>query len=701
MDAPTSGFPRASPSDVPGHALPRALVAAAALLVAAVLLARTAGHDWFGAERPWWANPYGVDQLAARDAAHLVEAPRADPDQPLARASHRLALALGAESPSRHRLWSVLLFAATGVLLYGALARLGVRRSTAAAASLLVLVHPLALEPVVWISMRGRVLAAALAAAALWCWSGGARARSAGALAFVLALASHPLAAPVPLLFAAIDRAARRSVLPALGLGVLAAGAVGLAWSSATTVELGWTTRSLHAAGAPWRHLAHAFVPGRLAIEYPHPALTSPSLAPGLAGWIALVASLAAARVAWRRASGSSVLPVRELAAGWAWFASASTVAALLPYGGSLAPDRDALLALPGLCLAAAGAIDLATRPLGRVARRTWIGATAALVAGLASASWRVAADWQDTTRVAERALASSPDNFLAARRLGHELIRRGKLTRATDVFRSVLDTHPDDAPAYRGLGIVALRHQRSGDALPHLARAVELDGGTPESSFWLATAYLRRGDASSLEPTATYFGAAVEAAPRFLRARTRLAVALVSLGQYARAREHAYRALALEPDSSEAREAHLALGLAAEREGDTRGALAHYERALAADGDYAEALSNLGRLLFVHGDQERALAVLERGCFLHPLYPDVLFQTATAYRGLSRLEDAVLHYRRTLNENPRHMRALVGLGRTHLELGHPAQARKLARAALAINPEHARALQLLREAEQ
>jgi tetratricopeptide (TPR) repeat protein len=448
-------------------------------------------------------------------------------------------------------------------------------------------------------------------------------------------------------------------------------------------VELSPAARLFHAPLALLGQLRHALLPDGLSFSNAHPALgpDAPGVASAGAAW-ALVLVLAAVLVREvRRRPGSRSAPLVQLGLGW--FVLAGLTGALLPYGDALGPDRDAYLATPGFFLAL-GAAVLATLEVA-------VGSLFVFLP-LAVASRLQLGVWRDTEHLTRHALAQDPEDPVARRVRGHDLLRRGKLTAATEAFEAVLARRPDDAGALLGLGIVAIRRPLLDRAEEAYLRALEVHPDQGELHARLGEVLQRRGDQASLVRAQEHFAAATRHAPTHLRAWTRRAVVEATLGRPDEARASAAAALALEPA---AREAWLARGMAAEQEGDPDGAIEHYRGALAIERDYAEPLTNIGRLLLDRGDVEGALVTLERAYFLHPLYYDALYQCARAHELLGRTDEARLFYERTLAQSTRHMRARVALGFLDLAQGALKDAEAHAATALRRNASHVGAREL------
>ena len=101
-----------------------------------------------------------------------------------------------------------------------------------------------------------------------------------------------------------------------------------------------------------------------------------------------------------------------------------------------------------------------------------------------------------------------------------------------------------------------------------------------------------------------------------------RLGSLLTKTGQAAKARAAYERALALQPDLSEASND---LGTLLAESGDIQAAIDRFRAALAVTPDYPDALNNLGYALLLTGHGEQAQELYEKALKLQPDFPDAL----------------------------------------------------------------------------
>jgi Flp pilus assembly protein TadD len=190
-----------------------------------------------------------------------------------------------------------------------------------------------------------------------------------------------------------------------------------------------------------------------------------------------------------------------------------------------------------------------------------------------------------------------------------------------------LLDAAGRIVKAYRGSAGVAeiLADAARIDAAPEqrLARAVPFAGThhTPLGARNYVP-YGRELQDQGLERAAVVaFEHAAQASPN-AATLYRLGTLLVKGGEHDKARTAFERALAMQPDLSEASND---LGALLAQAGDVPGAIERFRAALAASPDYPDALNNLGYALLLSGHERDARECYEKALKLQPDFPEAL----------------------------------------------------------------------------
>jgi protein O-mannosyl-transferase len=443
-------------------------------------------------------------------------------------------VAPGAElRPAPFHLLNLFLHTATVVLVFVLLQELGAGVWPAWAGAALFAVHPLQVEPVVWIAGMNNVLCGMFSVAALWQYVVYAKAARDGkdfascgwrfgvaTVLFAAALLSKPTALMLPAVALVIDlgiiRRPLNEVLPALCLwGAMAFQAGNIARTAQPTAAGAappWGDRALVAVDAVGFYATKLLAPLHLGMDYGR----TPA-------WVA-----AHATAAWR---GAAVLLAAAViclfrAAGWLRVPIAVTLIVLLPVLGlvpfdfqyySTVTDRYMYLPMIGIAMAAAGALQRLQGFSPRVA-------AGIILALLAGRSFAQTGAWHDTQSLTENEFKIDPDNSTAHTMWGAWLSDSGRYQEAEQEYLRGFAAMKGEGKALRGLdylyfGEILGREGRYREAIPQFQIAIPL----------LAT--LKRAEACY-----------------------NYGVALYHLGDMAGAREQFQAALDLRPDFEEAR---------------------------------------------------------------------------------------------------------------------------------------------------
>ena len=156
------------------------------------------------------------------------------------------------------------------------------------------------------------------------------------------------------------------------------------------------------------------------------------------------------------------------------------------------------------------------------------------------------------------------------------------------------------------------------------------------------------------------------------------------SAGRLEEARELYREAVRLAPQYARA---HLNLGIALEALGDSAGAVASHEQALALDGANPYAAYNLGKLRFAHGAPGEAERLLRQALRSRPDFPEARIVLGCALAAQDRPEAAAAELEAALQKKARDFGALYHYGTVLRRLGRLDEAREALRRALQVDP--------------
>jgi protein O-mannosyl-transferase len=430
----------------------------------------------------------------------------------------------GALLPAMFHVVCLVVHALNSLAVYFLLRRLAaVDHRAAAAGAALFAVHPLQVEPVVWISGLKDVLFAGFSLAALLVLLAGGQAPArrrwislAGATAlYALALLTKPAAVALPLVAFALERLAlgRPRAVALATSAAWAALALPMLWLTREAQPLPASVTDVPLAGRPivaldtlGFYLGKLLLPLDLAIDYGRKPLRVLSDGKTVATVAFALAAVAACWWAARRAR--------------MWGAAGLVfVAALLPTSGlfsfvfqdtSTVADRYAYLALVGPALALA----ILLRDRGP---RAYVvaGAVLALLAARSAVQVRV---WRDEPTLFAHAVASNPASYIGHKRLAEVHAAAGRRVEAIEHARRAVELEPfwrswfhlgtllaeqgqlDEARRYLGLvrqarprdgwvrfvlGLIAEKQLAHAEAIEHFQAAFELEPAVRQQASW------------------------------------------------------------------------------------------------------------------------------------------------------------------------------------------------------------------------
>ena len=517
--------------------------------------------------------------------------------RPLVLLSYSLNYWAGGYAVTGYHVVNIGLHAFAACLLYGVLRALGLDPGSALAGGLLFAVHPLAAEPVNYISSRSESLAAVFVLGALLLHIRADGFSPAALACMAAALLSKESAAVAPALFLAHDWAFRPSHLQlrrhapywgVLGLYLLGTGRlVGEALVDAPVRD--WAAQLYTQAKAVVYYLRLLVLPHPLSAEHQFSVSASPAEGAVLAS-VLLVVGLGA--VGWR------VLGRQ----GRFWLLWVGL--ALLP---TLVVPLNLLVAERRLYLPLAGSLGL----LLWLARGQRLSGRALLAAGLGFCLLLTVQRnqvWADEGTLWADARAKGPQMVRPHLRLGVVYRQRGELALAEEAYRRALELDPRNAPAHNNLGNLYREQQNPAGAEREYRLALELLPRYPEALINLAALCTNQG---RLEEALALYTRSLEVGGERPELFNNIAIAQAGLGRWAEAEQALRRAAALRPEAR----VYFNLGSAVEQQGRLDEAEALYQEALRLDPQYAKPHYQLG--LLHEGRGERDAAAREYGAFL------------------------------------------------------------------------------------
>ena len=560
-------------------------------------------------------------------------------------------------NPLPYHAITLLLHAATAVLLLFVLRRLNVRGAWGAAA--LWAVHPVSVESVAWVTELKNTLSGVWFFATILCFL--CYERELKQIWFVSALIcfasallskSSTVVLPAVLLLCAWwqrGRISRTDVvrsLPFFGLS-LAASVVAV-WAqvmekldegAARDWALRWPERLIVAGKDLWFYAGKILCPFDLMFIYPrwshHPGVWTE--------WLPSMGAAVAGVILWR---------FRHAVWGHATvFALGYFVIALSPvlglfdqyfYRYSFVADHFQYLASVGIiALVTSGAATLAR------ARRVQLGAAAVAIALLGTLSWQRCHAFHNEETVWLDTLARNPAGWMAHNNLGGMYLERGRFDDAEAHLRVVVRYKPDNAGVRNNLGTALLRQGKLVEAIVEYQQAVQLDPDYAEVHYNLGSAWAELG---KQEEAAAQFLQALRTRPDYAEAHYNLANTLLLLCRLEEAAEHYQQAVRFAPRDVDAR---FALAALLAQRGNLTEAATQYQIILQLKPDYAAAHFNLANTILQLGYTAEAIAHYRDAVSLQPRLLPAHFNLAGMLLREGHTAEAIEHYQQALAIKP------------------------------------------------
>lgn len=429
---------------------------------------------------------------------------------------HTVNVSLFGLAPAGHHAVSLILHAATSLLLFFFLRRATGAEHRSAMVALLFALHPLHVESVAWAAELKDVLCAFLWMLTLHAYYNytkkpGLSRYALFALSFTAGLAAKAMMVTLPAvlllldvwplgrLHAQGDRPGKSLhvlllekvplIIPALAVSVITVIAQKAGGSLDSFRQTGMAQCIGNALLSYTAYLHKLFWPARLAVVYPFDpaAVTLTAVATATLILVLLTA------ITVMKAKTQPYLLV-----GWLWYlGTLAPVIGFVRIGHHAMADRYTYLPSIGIFIMVVWGIhhmaaDSARRQLfaGIV-----FGVTLLVMMVL---TWIQVGWWRDSYTLFTHAISTTGNNWLAYNNLGTDLLRHGKTAQATDCFRETIRIAPDYPDAHNNLGTACETSGNTAEAIEEFRIAASLNPKNPDIHFNLGLAYHLAGRTES-----------------------------------------------------------------------------------------------------------------------------------------------------------------------------------------------------------
>ena len=473
-------------------------------------------------------------------------------------------------APWGHHLTSLLIHLATGLALFGALQQLTSAFWRSALVAALFLVHPMHVEPVVWLSARKDLVSGLFYVLTIWAYgwfvAGQSRRRYAVFFAaFVAANMAKPMAVSLPAVLLLLDfwplrrlrlddpnwrRATAALCAAKLPLCAISLGVSVLAYvvqkDIGAVADDGFLPMSWRIGAAIvsiGTYLLKALVPTDLTLFYPHPGRDlSIVQAVGVGAGLALLTALVLAN--WRRRPW--------LTFGWLWFLVViAPVSGIIQVGDQAMADRYSYLSFIGIFVAVVWQFSEWASHGRELTPRAATALAGTFISFFTAMACTQVQTWRSSESVFTHALIVTDENHLAHFNLGAVLWAKGRRDEARDHFAEAVRIRRPFLEYQMRAANEALGRGAVGEAIPHLVRVLMLTPWNSELHQDLGTLLVCNGEPGK---ALAQFSEALKYRPDWVQPRLSISEVLIAQGQPARAQSFLQEVLRADPENSRAK---------------------------------------------------------------------------------------------------------------------------------------------------
>jgi tetratricopeptide (TPR) repeat protein len=259
-----------------------------------------------------------------------------------------------------------------------------------------------------------------------------------------------------------------------------------------------------------------------------------------------------------------------------------------------------------------------------------------------------------------------------------------GNLPEAVRLYGEILAEHPNCAPAWHFLGLIAHQAGKCDQAIGNIRRAVELIPDYVDAHRNLGVVL---HDFGQYREAVLSFRRVLDFQPNNAEVNDLLGFSYYLLGEWSAAMSCYQRALSLEPNNVAACN-HL--GILHSDLGNPNEAVACYRRAVALRPNFVEAWTNLGLALTELEQDSEAIACHNQAIAFQPQRAELYSNLGGAFEKRGDLDDALANYRRAIKLQPNLAEAQVNLGNVLSKQGKLQEAVPCYHRALELRPDYA-----------
>lgn len=460
---------------------------------------QVARFDYINLDDPQYINAMVQKGLTAQGIKYAFVSLVPNYWHPLTWLSHMADCQFFGLTPGWHHLTSVILHTESVVVLFFFLHRLTGTLWRSAIVAALFAIHPLHVESVAWVSERKDVLSCLFWLLTMWMYVDYAKdTRSKRKYIFsvafyLLAIMSKPTVVTLPLALLLIDYwplkrlslesfgARVKEKIPFFLLSGILMVTTHLGQKQEGALDVGHTEgiRIANALVSYVVYLRDLVWPQSLGVLYPFP-LSVPDVDVVFSVTVLTVIS---AFVFWYGRKS------RYLVVGWLWFLGVLVpMIGFVQVGPQARADRYTYISAIGIFVMVVWGVEEAAKRY-RVPRKLLISVSAAVLIALAARSWVQVRYWKNGETLYTHTIAITGRNPVLKRNLGSILNNEHRQREAEPYYRSAIVDAPDFVDAYAGLGINLVEQREWEEGANALTRALQTKPDNPAAIYQRAIA--------------------------------------------------------------------------------------------------------------------------------------------------------------------------------------------------------------------
>jgi tetratricopeptide (TPR) repeat protein len=263
---------------------------------------------------------------------------------------------------------------------------------------------------------------------------------------------------------------------------------------------------------------------------------------------------------------------------------------------------------------------------------------------------------------------------------------QESKLEEAEHLYREILKIESRHVDANHNLGLLLVSLNKSGEALPLLKIATEVNPNVIQIWIVYADALIKE---RQFEEAVTSYKKIIELNPDFAEVHYNLGSALQNLRRLEEAEVSYKKAIELKPNFLEA---HFSLGNILNKIAKSKKVLeeaeASYKKVIELKPDFAKAHNNLGIVLQNLNRLDEAEASYKKAIEFDPSYVEAHFNLGVTFNLNGQVEKAEISYKKTIELNPKFLEAYDNLSILFKDSGRAAESRKIYIKKIALNPD-------------